>query len=396
MPYPMGSGYQPSTNTTPVFPQPTHHQWQQSTQSSYMYPDPMDTENVAVNNGPYHQPGGMHVPYNQQSLEQLANEVLDSRYVNNDEDGGYTIPKTNGDGMSGAPVQPVSHQRYEAGLNVPVVASHCSADSGVSLSEGSQMMGGPVQEVNPVPNGVERRQSNGHETIGTNGNTKSNDTVQNSSTERVSPVPVGLPATGAAQTGMTNTGKHGNADMHQSDVHDKVPAPLPQPSETSNNLRAMNFDAQSGETTNSGPSAASPSALIEISPRTSKSSLSNIPLYQPPPPLSSRRISQVSQTAEPFSVLAGQGQHEDARRRSSVCKTPAPMPPPEHFDNTSGSPRKRKRDSKSATPSKKVRTDANMIEKKQPSAAELEEEESMRLARELQDQELGLRRRSRV
>jgi len=49
-----------------------------------------------LHNGPYNQQSDLNGSYNAQSLEQLANEVLDSRYVN---DGDYTVPQPNGDSV---------------------------------------------------------------------------------------------------------------------------------------------------------------------------------------------------------------------------------------------------------------------------------------------------------
>ena len=68
--------------------------WQHA---SYMYPDPTSTGGgVMLHSGPYNQQSDINGPYNAQSLEQLANEVLDSRYVN---DGDYTVPQPNGDSL---------------------------------------------------------------------------------------------------------------------------------------------------------------------------------------------------------------------------------------------------------------------------------------------------------
>ncbi|KAG9535983.1 hypothetical protein KCU71_g21794, partial [Aureobasidium melanogenum] len=100
MPFAMESSYQPNMVSPqqykqyPYAPEANIPHWQHA---SYMYPDPTSTGGgVILHGGPYHQQSDLNGPYNAQSLEQLANEVLDSRYVN---DGDYTVPQANGDSL---------------------------------------------------------------------------------------------------------------------------------------------------------------------------------------------------------------------------------------------------------------------------------------------------------
>lgn len=115
------------------------------------------------------------------------------------------------------------------------------------------------------------------------------------------------------------------------------------------------------------PAPTSPLTQLTTSPATSKSFINKIPLYQPP--------------AQP------------------AAKPPVPLTNGnDHAANASPPPAnsKRKRDSKSATPGansvKKAKT--NGVEREM-SPDERDEDENLRLARMLQQEDLGLRRRSK-
>lgn len=340
MPHPMSVGYQQGVPPAQFQDHPYSEQsmQQQWPHSSYMYPDPMDGENVAVNNGPYHQHAD--VPYSQQTLEQLANDVLDSRYVNNDEDGGYTVPQHAAPNNTTGVVQSGSYSLQQQGISQLIPQSHHSSDSGVAFPDG-QMMGGPVQDYRSALEAVNDASSN-----------------PNGSKTPVAPNTLALALN--SRSSQKNISTSGTIDHTTAIV----------PSKGLPSLDAMNGGSLAQEVVSNNVATLVGPAL---SPQLSKSGLSGIPLYEPPLSASDRRSSRASLPVERFSIEAPQ---QNGRRRSSASKTPAPMDPPE-FQVTPGSARKRKRDSTSAVPSAKktkIESDEN---------GDKNEAELTRLAREM-------------
>ena len=288
---------------------PIQTQWHQP---ASMYPDPLEGQNFAVNTGPYHSQSGIHMSYSQQSLEQLANDVLDSRYVNNDEDGGYTVPQQHHNqivqNVTGSAMPPSTYMVQQQAQHLSLPHLHQSSDSGIALTDVQRKIANTVSESGAV-----------------------------------------MEAT--------------NADASLSAP--VIPSVEPRMSETS--------------------------------PRTQEASLSSIPLYEPPPSAKNRRPSKISQSTEPWMVVDSDMTLQNRRRHSSAGKSPAPMGSLLPLPETPGGTKKRKRDSNaSGSASKKLkpglRDHANNTTE---SAIELQDDESVKLAKKLQDQEWGLRRRSK-
>ncbi|KAL1310970.1 hypothetical protein AAFC00_001190 [Neodothiora populina] len=375
MPYPMGNGYQSGTPSqqfqqpSPYPEQSVQPQWQHST---YVYPDPINGDPVGSSNGPYHQTQDSHIPYNQQSLEQLANDVLDSRYVNNDEDGGYTVPQ-----HSGA-VQPSAYPMQQAVQSHHTVQTHHSSDSGVVLPEGQPTMGGPVQDVRPATEATKSKPLTEH-------------------TDGIAPevpYPIEVNGTGVSKTSPQKSDVQPNTLAIQQPIVGTASQSVQSVPETSRKSEApeANEAVKSPDTTHSvthsndttsDQSSVKPAATI-VSPQLARPGLSNIPLYEPPSSLKERRLSKASQPLEDImALIEGPEPLQRDNRPRSASKTPAPMGPPKSQGSPS-SVRKRKVDHIFASPTgtKKAKF-------------EEEDEESVRLAKELQGQDWGLRRRSR-
>lgn len=382
MPHPMGNGFQQSMppaqqyQQRPPYPEQTMQQpWQQS---NYMYPDPMDSDTVAINNGPYHQQQDTHMPYSQSSLEQLANDVLDSRYVNNDEDGGYTVPQHNT--QTGA-VQPISYPLQPA----PMLSQpNHSSDSAVSMFDGQHLVGGPVQASKPTPEAAPKTQINhalvddtlSHsqstaQTSWANGQPHQEPAMQHVMNAISSPFKNGIPRADVPETIRSETsGTHSEPDSGSAALSDGLVV-----------LQTPTVDS----------AVRSTPVATGKSPLAIKAGLNNFPLYEPPPSVSIRRSSKASQATERPSMFETPQQNV---RRRSLSKTPVatePIEPPK----TPGSAKKRKQHGNSvAADTKKVEV-SPIKHNPGKSAVELQDDESLKLAKELQDQEWGLRRRSK-
>lgn len=380
MPHPMGNGFQQSMppaqqyQQRPPYPeQPIQQPWQQS---NYMYPDPMDADTVAINNGPYHQQQDTHMPYSQSSLEQLANDVLDSRYVNNDEDGGYTVPQHNT--QTGA-VQPISYPLQPA----PMLSQpHHSSDSAVSMLDGQHLMGGPVQAFKPTPEGPQKPQTN-HPFV---------DDILSHSQSTAQPSwangqPHQEPAMQHVMNAISSPSKNGVA---KADVPENIQSGTSGTQSEPNSGSATLSDGPVVlQTPTIDSTIRSTPVATSTSPSAIKAGLNNFPLYEPPPSVSVRRSSKASQAAERPSIFETPQQNG---RRRSLSKTPVAVEPIEP-QKTPGSAKKRKQHGNSvAFDTNKVEISEHNTEK---SAAELQNDESFKLAKELQDQDWGLRRRSK-
>ncbi|GAB7347605.1 hypothetical protein MBLNU459_g4481t2 [Dothideomycetes sp. NU459] len=347
MPFGMAGAYQSNAITPTHFkqqsPYPDQHlqQWQQS---SYMYPDPGD-----VNNGPYHQPVmENHVPYNLQSLEQLANEVLDSRYVNDDEDGGYTMPQADESSTQPAMFQVQAHGHF-AQQAASQQRPHHSTDSGVVVTyeahpkSGAGILNGEAgQEMQPQ---VESKPGYAVLSVLVNDSHTQNLDGQGTIDQTLKEVTVASDQDKQLEQGSTQVAS--------------------QVAEVA--LAAAATDSEHTITTTevvASHLASPPRDVQSTSPELTKSDFRNIPLYQPPV----------------------------AKRRASLSKTPAPLPAPEH---TTPSSARRQRDNKSVTPniSAKSNKASQNRERANSSLNEMDDEESLRLARALQDQDWGLRSR---
>lgn len=377
MPHPMGPSYNQSA-ALQQFPQQQSYSEQPAQswpQSTYMYPDPMDAENVAINDGPYHQPHDMQASYSQQTLEQLANDVLDSRYVNNDEDGGYTVPQHAVQAAMPGAAQPSSYApqlQYQNGRNLLVSQSHHSSDSGVAFPDGQHIMGGAVQDYRPgAVNGT-------HDERGAGSNLDLNKvtSVNGQSASRVPPT----------HTPMSNGERQSQVTPHAQGSNDIDSAAI-MPSKGLSDATIMNGGPPTAQATLTGSVASVPVPSLgpAFSPQMSKPNLSGIPLYEPPPSASKRRSSGASLH---FDGRATETPQQNGRHRHSASKTPVPMGPP-GLRESPGSTRKRKRDSGSMAPGHKPKMDVERA------SMETEDDESLRLAKELQGQDWGLRRRSR-
>lgn len=329
-------------------------QWQQA---PYMYPDPTTNGNVVINGGPYHQQSDMNAAYNAQSLEQLANEVLDSRFVN---DGDYTVPQPNGDStLHPALLQNPDHIQEtsppqskmqtvngsSAGISVRAEPVFSNANHG----QFPIASGGPVQPHSIV---TSDQASNALFMDGT---------VSTPSVEANTPVMEAESATAV-------------------DTADDA------------DFRPTSYAVGKDDSVQTMESAVSvpekPAASLSAA---STTGLANIPLYQPPPPLTKNQSPRVERRS--FSITT---EDRFSNTRRSLSKTPAPASAQttEAAELRTPGSKKRKRDSHSSTPNtaKSKKLDHNHREF---SAIGEEDEQSLKLARELQDQDWGLRRRSR-
>jgi F-box/leucine-rich repeat protein 10/11 len=355
MPFSMESAYQPNMVSPqqykqyPYAPEANIPHWQHA---SYMYPDPTSTGGgVMLHGGPYNQQSDINGPYNAQSLEQLANEVLDSRYVN---DGDYTVPQPNGDSLLHPALQQqgsVSSQiaGHRVDMSPLLAKSQPSAQVANGLEHANQPIdanetvhrpsssGGPVQPHNTDLSGPHLQDGNG------------------------------------AMTRTLNAVENGQVSI--APTQPAAEAIVPPLDESMKHVKDAN------------PSHEEPVTSLAVAPITG---LDNIPLYQPPaPPLTKSQTPQIKRHS--FGVST---ERPTNRVQRSLSKTPAPTQATQTTELKTPGSIKRKRDSLSATPGTAKSKKFEHITREK-SIIEEEEEQSMQLARELQDQDWGLRRRSR-
>jgi hypothetical protein len=310
MPFSMEPAYQPNVASPQRYKQYSYaaeaniSHWPNP---SYMYPDPTSTNgNVVLPGGPYHQQADLNGSYNAQSLEQLANDVLDSRYVN---DGDYTVPQPNNDSMLHPALQQLS--------------------SVSSQSVGHEQLSPLFSKVQPSSTFLNQPLESSH-------------------------LPVSSSRHGAE--GSAEATKNARQDI-------KAAQPVV------------------------GDAAAHAQTSKGVGPPLEKTvhmtGLATIPLYQPPaPPLTKSQGPKMQRHS--FSV--------DKNR--SLSKTPQPGQIMDTSELKTPGSNKHKRDSVSATPGT-AKSNKHELVTREKSTVEEEDEQSVRLARELQDQDWGLRRRSR-
>ncbi|KAG9666673.1 Clavaminate synthase-like protein, partial [Aureobasidium melanogenum] len=317
MPFTMESSYQTNMVSPqqykqyPYAPEANIPHWQHA---SYMYPDPTSTGGgVILHGGPYHQQSDLNGPYNAQSLEQLANEVLDSRYVN---DGDYTVPQANGDSLLHPALQQqgsVSSQTSGTRENTsPLLAkayssSHIPADHDhagrrVDANETEyrpSSSGGPVQ--------LHTTDSSGLHFQSRPDVTKAPREV----TMHSAPLDNGLSAAAPVQP-------------DQEAAAPPVDAPLP-PSKGADTLPEKS------------------TASLAVAPPTG---LASIPLYQPPaPPLTKSQTPRTERHS--FSAST---EKPNIRMQRSLSKTPVPTQATPSTELKTPRSAKHKRDSLSVTP----------------------------------------------
>lgn len=360
MPFSMEPSYQQNMVSPqqykqyPYAPEANIPHWQHA---SYMYPDPTSNGgNVVLHGGPYHQQSDLNGSYNAQSLEQLANEVLDSRYVN---DGDYTVPQSNGDSA----LHPALQQQNSASSQSignreetsPLLAkARPSFHNGIGLDLANQpaeishdhrpmSSGGPVQPYSANLLGSHSQN------------------VAGAMSEALKPEP-------EFAAGQVNATSQDVSVQH-----------LPE-------ATALNGASMAHvEEAVSSPEKTAPS--FSVAPITG---LASIPLYQPPaPPLTKSQTPRI-----PRHSFSGSTEKPMIRMQRSLSKTPVPTQITETTELKTPGSKKHQRDSLSATPATaKSKKSEPVIREK--SIVEEEEEQSVKLARELQDQDWGLRRRSR-
>jgi hypothetical protein len=309
-----------------------------------------------LHSGPYNQQSDMNGPYNAQSLEQLANEVLDSRYVN---DGDYTVPQPNGDSV----LHPALQQQgfvssHNAGYKEDISPLLAKAHPSVQPANGFDHANHPIDA-----NGTEHRPSSSGGPVQPHNTDTSGQHLQNGdgATMKI-PDTEASPHNGYGQPSLT-------AVQPASDTFVPISeAPL----------------TQAQDATSLPLESATSLAVASIT------GLASIPLYQPPaPPLTKSQTPRIKRHS--FGVST---EPPISRVGRSLSKTPAPTQATQTTELKTPGSIKRKRDSLSATPgTAKSKKFEHVIREK--SIIEEEEEQSMQLARELQDQDWGLRRRSR-
>ncbi|CAD0107658.1 unnamed protein product [Aureobasidium uvarum] len=361
MPFSMDSSYQTNMVSPQQYkqyayaPEANIPHWQHA---SYMYPDPSSSGgSVILHGGPYHQQSDLNGPYNAQSLEQLAAEVLDSRYVN---DGDYTVPQANGDSLLHPALQQqgsVSSQNtgHREDTSPLLAKAHPSGHILTGLGHTNQPANG---------NNMGRRPSS------------SGGPVQPHNTDTS-----GL----YSQNGSAVTLKISTEDLIPNAPLENSPALVATTQQASRTV-APQVESSAAQIKDANLSPEKSTASLAVAP----TGLASIPLYQPPaPPLTKSQTPRIERHS--FSVST---EKPVSRVQRSLSKTPAPSQAVQSTELKTPGSSKRKRDSLSATPGTiKSRKPEHIIREK--SIIEEEEEQSMHLARELQDQDWGLRRRSR-
>jgi F-box/leucine-rich repeat protein 10/11 len=356
MPFSMESSYQPNMVSPqqykqyPYAPEANIPHWQHA---SFMYPDPASMGGgVMLHSGPYNQQSDLNGPYNAQSLEQLANEVLDSRYVN---DGDYTVPQPNGDSV----LHPALQQQGSV-----------SSQNGGYKEDISPLLAKAHPSVHP-PNGVDHT----NHPIDANGIehrlTSSGGPVQPHNTDQS-----GLHGVGAVtKTYDSEAPLHPGHGQPSFVAVQSAPAAVLPPSEGPSTLVQEASSLPQDSTTS-----------LAVAPITGL----GIPLYQPPaPPLTKSQTPRIKRHSFGVSTKS-----PISRVERSLSKTPAPTQALQTTELKTPGSIKRKRDSLSATPGT-TKSKKSQHVTREKSIIEEEEEQSMQLARELQDQDWGLRRRSR-
>ncbi|KAI4729367.1 hypothetical protein E4T49_02898 [Aureobasidium sp. EXF-10728] len=361
MPFSMEPSYQANMASPQQYkqysyaPEANIPHWQHA---SYMYPDPTSSGgSVVLHGGPYHQQSDLNGAYNAQSLEQLAAEVLDSRYVN---DGDYTVPQANGDSLlhpalkqqGSVPSQNMGHRDETSPL---LAKAHAHSHILTGLDHANQPVNG---------NNIEHRPSS------------SGGPVQPHNTDTS-----GL----YSQNGTAVTLKTSTEDPIHNAPLDNGPSPVATTEQASKAV-APQIESPSAHTTDANSSPDKSTASLAVAP----TGLAGIPLYQPPaPPLTKSQTPRIERHS--FSVST---EKPISRLQRSLSKTPAPTQAAQSTELKTPGSSKRKRDSLSATPGT-IRSKKSEHIIREKSIIEEEEEQSMQLARELQDQDWGLRRRSR-
>ena len=358
LPFSMESSFQPNMVSPqqykqyPYNPEANIPHWQHA---SYMYPDPTSTGGgVMLHAGPYNQQSDINGPYNAQSLEQLANEVLDSRYVN---DGDYTVPQPNGDSLLHPALQ---HQSSVSSQT----AGH-REDTSPLLAKSHpnlHVTNGLDQTDQPIPaNETEHRPSSAGGPVQPH-NTDSSGTY--------------------LQDGHGATTKTFSAEAAVENGQPSIAPPQSAPE-----AFAPRMDTSLTLVKDANPPPEQPATSLAVAPITG---LASIPLYQPPaPPLTKSQTPRIKRHS--FGVST---ERPVSHVQRSLSKTPVPTQATQTTELKTPGSIKRKRDSLSATPgTAKSKKFEHIIREK--SILEEEEEQSMQLARELQDQDWGLRRRSR-
>jgi F-box/leucine-rich repeat protein 10/11 len=364
MPFSMEPSYQPNMVSPqqykqyPYAPEANIPHWQHA---SYMYPDPSSTGGgVMLHGGPYNQQSDLNGSYNAQSLEQLANEVLDSRYVN---DGDYTVPQPNSDSMLHPALQQQgSVSSQTTGHREDTSPLLAKARPSAHLSNGPDHANQPIDT-----NGTVHRPSS------------SGGPVQPHNTDSSRPY---------LQNGLGMMTKTSDAEIPQDNAIPNLVAVQPAPVLPASNAVAPPLDAPFTleQTVNSLPEESTTTSLA-VAPITG---LASIPLYQPPaPPLTKSQTPRIKRHS--FGVST---ESPINRVQRSLSKTPVPTQAIHTMELSTPGSIKRKRDSLSATPGTAKSKKIEHIIREQ-SIIEEEEEQSVQLARELQDQDWGLRRRSR-
>ncbi|KAI5235220.1 hypothetical protein E4T43_09423 [Aureobasidium subglaciale] len=361
MPFSMETAYQPNMVSPQQYKQYPYAaeanipHWQHA---SYMYPDPSSTGgNVVLHGGPYHQQTDLNGAYNAQSLEQLANEVLDSRYVN---DGDYTVPQPNGDSV----LHPALQQQASV-----------SSQNSAYRQETSPLLA-KAQPHNYLANGVDHANNIADASNPEHRPSSSGGPVQPHTTDPLAPSSHNETAAMQEVQGSEPTPASNGDVAHLQPVQS-----------VSGNMDPI-AEASSIPAEGSMSSPEKTAASLAVA---SMTGLASIPLYQPPaPPLTKSQTPRIQRHS--FSVSTEKPIY---RMQRSVSKTPVPTQVMETTELKTPGSQKRKRDSLSATPGTARSKKIEHIIREKSTIEEEEEEQSVRLARELQDQDWGLRRRSR-
>ena len=360
-----GANYQPTMSSGPIqneqhYADPTPHQWQDPS----VYPDPESGYAAQTNNGPYHNMN----PYNLASLQQFANDVLDfnggsaaQNHIHPDLRGPQqsqlaASEATNSDHMSNGAFFGPHHESVDSGVSIPDMTQLKSVETADTIR---------VARLN-VTNGVE-----GSGEILPNGPAQAVDPEQ---------APLDAASTKDEQRQITAVGDPVICDSTEHVQDSAATSELSaaeidaQPEEKGLSLHAVDDD-----TTPPMHSGAVIQATTETSPRHS---------------------SRHTKPIDRFSTSSNEG--ANGTRTKLGSNTPATA-----LESMSTPTPSKKR--KSTTPAagtekdkgfKKLKAAKSSVMsvdgQREESVLEQEEDESLRLARELQSESFGLRRRKSV
>lgn len=403
MPYEYGASHQPNM----VSNMPIQHQQQDHAQLTWQQPYYLDAPDASQSNDIFQYSEEVNMPYSMPSLQQFASEVLDSGYVHGHSEEVIQQYQTTKQALD-EQMYPDTQQSYlrdgqdqmmtSLGASVPVKTDE-SVDSGVSLPENTPPVAQNDQEQSN-PDHLLARQQNQFQGITTpvglpldlQQTSNVPEAADTLSIVRTHPVERTEPDQYFEDTIVVNTkrpvvraaalqeAKHVDQVIEASDER-------PQAANESAMLPAARFHGAEPHVNPPGPVEFSPpSSPLTEAARTPEPVFTadsvNIPRESP------RHSSRQTKAVERLTSVPYDQPRERTMKPKTLTSVASILP-----NNTESTRRK------SVTPASttsRLSAGAEVLQLEQPrqlTAAELEEQESLRLARELQGETFGLRRR---